>query len=339
MGGVGLRSSREGVSQGPHPHPRNPPWEGAAQQGASEPRNPPFPPPPPGLWTVSVSLSHSLWFFLISTSFPAAVSLPLIPSVFRALPLPIPHSLSLLSFSFYLSPLSISPPLSSSVSLSAPPPVRPCPPRTPGPSGTQTAAGAGLGPGAVGQRGGVGPDTWCPRRAGGGSGNPDKPRSPGPAPRPSPPSHLISSWHLPPLPLWKSHQRPPAFPLLGPRGAALGPAPSSPLVRARGSAHHPDHAPAPLAPHTYPPFLLLPPSDPSVASQCPSHRVQLRPSFAAPPLLVSPTHSPRVIPPHLVWPSNSPHHLSPHTLSPKVQGLSGLCITTPQCLGFPVWTI
>lgn len=47
----------------------------------------------------------------------------------------------------------------------------------------------------------------------------------GTQPRPSPPSHLISSWHLPLLPLWKSHQCPPASPPLVPMEPPFGPAP------------------------------------------------------------------------------------------------------------------
>lgn len=136
--------------------------------------------PGPGL-SLSVSLSRSLHFYLFLFFF----LLFFFPS----------------SFSFlFLSSLFI-------FSLPRSPPGSPASPTDPGPagpSGKPTAAGART-PRSVGARGGVGPDTWCPHHAGGGSGNPDKPRSPGPAPRLSPPTHLISSWHLPPLPLWKSH--------------------------------------------------------------------------------------------------------------------------------------
>lgn len=115
------------------------------------------------------------------------------------------------------------------------PPVRPRSLRSLG------EAEAGAGTQARGPRGGVGPDTWCPRQAGGGSGKADKPRSSTRAPA-QPALHLISSWHLPPLPLWKSHQRPPASGLpLDPSGTAAGPAPSPHWPALVGSTHTSGH--------------------------------------------------------------------------------------------------
>lgn len=179
-------------------------------------------------------LTHSLppYFYLFLCFFLSVIlslTLPLsfphyLPfSLLSSLPLPLPLCLrSYLSQSPYGTP---SPPF-------------PTPPRTPIPQAPWgSRPRQELEPRSVVRWGEVGPDTWCPR---GGCGNPDKPRSPGPAPRPTPPSHLISSWHLPPLPFWKSHQRPMASPLWVPEKPPLGPAPQliGPVSQATPTPHH-----------------------------------------------------------------------------------------------------
>jgi hypothetical protein len=91
------------------------------------------------------------------------------------------------------------------------------PPHSPSPWGSRgrscspghrdRGAGWGLTPGALARQGAA----------------PETRTNPGvrPAPRPRPPALLIASWHLPLLPLWENHQRPPACLLSGPAPLSL----------------------------------------------------------------------------------------------------------------------
>lgn len=211
-----FKEQREWVSQSPHPHPRNPPSEGAAQCGRGchswNLRNSPCAPLPRQLCSVCPSLFLSLYQSLFY------LSLNLFLLHFYVLFYS--NSLSF-SFSPCLSP-PVSPSLSHSAaafSLSSSWSYLDSPRFVP--------AGPLVGAGAQGS----GTEGWgrarhlVPLPGWGRLRKSRQTPESGTQPRPSPPSHLISSWHLPLLPLWKSHQCPPASPRLVPMEPLFGPAP------------------------------------------------------------------------------------------------------------------